>query len=271
MRIPSFSLPLCVLCLPLFSPLSASADVDAPGDVDKPGVTISGEDSLVIGVRERAEGAERGWHGALGMGWDVNTGDTDTRDYSGSFLLKKIGATWLHQIKAEAQRSEENGIIGEDFYTIRGKTQHFVTHSRYYLGDARHEVDQFSGNDYETSVFLGHGWRVVERDTVGLDLELAYGVHRAKSTLTQIIHDEGILRTAGALFWKLSPSSTIVEELAVETSHDDIRTESYSEIKLKVAGGFSMKLTFLIQHDNEVPEGIQTVNTRSTGELVYDF
>ncbi len=271
MPIRSLTLSLCVLGASLFAPMSAVADVNGVGDVDKPGMTVSGEDSLVIGVRERAEGAEPGWHGAVGMGWDVNTGDTDTRDYSGSFLLKKIGSIWLHQIKAEAQRSEENGVIGEDFYIIRGKTQYFVTHDRYYLADARHEVDYFSGNDYETSIFFGHGWRLVERDNLGFDLELAYGLHRARNTLTQITHDEGIVRTAGALFWRLSPSASITEELAFEVSHDDVRTESYSELKLKVAGGFSMKLTFLFQHDNEVPEGIQTINTRSTGELVYEF
>ncbi len=83
--------------------------------------------------------------------------------------------------------------------------------------------------------------------------------------------DEGIVRGALNLDWKISEAVTFTELFSVEAGEDITITQSVTALKSQIAGNLASKISYTVRHASEVPADTEKTDTTLAVTLVYSF
>lgn len=216
-----------------------------------------------------------GWKSTAEAGVVVTNGNTRTSTFNGKIDSNKEVEKWRYNLHAEALSSSSDNVQSAEKYLASGQSNYKYNKFDYVYGLAMHEKDRFSGYDYQTTLAVGYGRRLINNDTMKLDLEIGPGVRFSRvekeidpNAQTQ---SDAILRLAAKYLWKVSASATFTEELTSEIGGDANITKSVTGLKANINDSLAMKTTVTIKHTSKVPLGTKETDTETALTLVYSF
>lgn len=210
------------------------------------------------------------WKSDAELGVIINNGNTRAQNVNAKLGVLNERTQWRHDLRLEALNTSDKGTTTAEKYFAAGKTDYKMSTVDYLFAIVSYEEDRFGGYDYQATEALGYGRRVINGDARTLDLEAGPGLHQAKIENGDTQND-GILRAAANLNWKLSPTALFTELLSTEIGEDVTVTKSITELKAQVAGNLAMKLSFTVKNTSDVPPGIKETDTQTAVTMVYNL
>ncbi len=215
--------------------------------------------------------AEPAWDGAAELGTIFTSGNTDTQSINANFMAKRTGEVWDTTVKLEALTSEEDGVKSKEKYGALTQFDRNFTEHSYLAIVAQQERARFSGYTYQSTASINYGYRVLNNDTMELDLEAGPGYRRDKLKETGEIQDEAIARLALAYSWNIREGVSFIENFTAEVGSDQSIYKSETGLQSQLSGSLASKLTYKVKHVDEVPEGTENTDTEFGVTLVYSF
>lgn len=224
----------------------------------------------IISVGTALADTAPGWKGEAELGLVLTSGNTEAQTLNGKLGVSGHYTSFRHTGKAEALQVSDADVVTAQRYLLSWKTDYTFSARNYTFGIISHEDDKFSGYDYRTTGALGYGHRFIDRDNLTLDLEAGPGMRH--SVLDDgSSENQGLLRLAGNLLWKISTTSTLTEDLTSESGEDTTISKSVTGLKTQINGDLAMKVTLTLKHVSEVPVGVENTDTETAVTLVYSF
>ena len=224
----------------------------------------------VIGSVFADEASPKPWKGNAELGIVKTSGNTSTQSINASAGIVYKRDRWTHNGKFELLNSSSDNVTSAERYTATGKSDYKLDELSYVFGRLDYENDRFAGFEYRTTEVIGYGRRVINRDTVTLDLEAGPGARQIK-----YIHgdskNEAIGRVAAMFAWKVSDTATFTEDLSSDIGQDATISKSVTALKAQVAGNLGMKVSFTVRNVSKVPVGTNKTDRETTITLVYGF
>lgn len=104
-----------------------------------------------------------------------------------------------------------------------------------------------------------------------LSAEVGVGARQTEENVTGFKDDDLIGRLAGRYAFIMSPTSSFVQTLKVESGDANTSTESVSELKLAIVGNLHAMLSYTVRHNSEVPATTKKTDTYTAVNLAYSF
>ncbi len=226
--------------------------------------------SLALAGSAMAEGGSSEWAGEAELGIVSTDGNTETQTISAKAKASNERDKWKHELGLEALNTEDKDVTTAERYTLTGKSNYKMTARDYLFGIITYDDDRFSGYNWRASEFVGYGRHVIAEEDLTLDLEAGIGARQSELD-SGVDQDEGAIRLAGNLGWKISDTSKFTEELSSEIGEDVTISKSVTGLKTQINGSLAMKVTYTVKHVSEVPATIEKVDRETAVTLVYSF
>lgn len=223
-----------------------------------------------IAVPGLADDAPKPWKGEAGLGVVSTSGNTQTTTVKAYAGLLHEKENWRHTGKFDALNSSDAVRTTAERYMLSGKSDYKFGEFNYMFGMIGYESDRFAGFDYRLSEVVGYGRRVINQNTLTLDLEAGPGARQTKFKTGGSDH-ELIGRVAGNLLWKLSPTASFSENLTSEFGSKSTITRSVTALTAQLMGNLAMKLSYTVRHISDVPAEAKKMDTETAVTLVYGF
>jgi hypothetical protein len=221
-----------------------------------------------------------GWSGAVTVGVDWQTGNTDIVRLSGAGSLLYRRGPWLALLLARGEYSEGRGVklAEKSFEHLRARRR---------LGDrllwevfVQHEYDAFRRLSVRALAGTGPAYRVLARAGGSLTAGLAYMAEYERLSERMDTAD------SGARAWRHRLSSYLTGSLALgdgvtgtQTVYvqprfdapDDVLVLSESSVQSKLTSRLSLVNSFVLTYDASPPETIEALSTALKVSLAYAF
>ena len=219
--------------------------------------------------------------GKIAVGAIVTSGNADSSTYNVDFGLGYDHDVWHNSLKAQALAARSEVVAAD------GTEESRATSERYRLG-LRSALDFSEYNyavlqlDYEKDLFggvreriaetLAYGRRLLKSESQQLDAELGAGARQLDPQDPAAQREsEFVGRAALRYGWTISESSSLDQELSVESGGSNTYSESETTLKLSVIGGVFANLGFTVKNNSQVAAGAENTDTISSVTLSYEF
>lgn len=230
---------------------------------------------------EEAKEEKSPWTSSVELGFIRTTGNTETQTTALKADVVYEVEKWRHTGHAEGygQKSEQElpdgtkeSIVSAERYELLGKTDYKFTERDYAYGLIKLKKDRFSGFEYEDTISLGYGNKLVKKTNMELDVEIGPGVRFYKPDGLKS-EDEALLVLAGKYWWAITDYSKFIQELNFDIGEVYTDSKSVTGIQANINSTLALKFTYTIRHKSEVPDPATTekTDTEAAMTLVYNF
>ncbi|WP_339726148.1 DUF481 domain-containing protein [uncultured Paraglaciecola sp.] len=211
------------------------------------------------------------------FGYIATTGNTETTSIKGKLSAHQELTEWSNDYTLEAlYKKDEVGdsTIDETTaqkYFLSGQGNYKLENPDHRLfGFASYEDDRFSSYNYQATLAAGWSQKVWEDDTSKFNYSIGPGY--AFSETTEGVEQNGmIVRAALDYHWKISDTATFKQLISTEVGSDNTKSKSETSVSAQISGGLSLKVSFLMDHNSDVAEGIDKLDTQTAITVVYSF
>ena len=209
--------------------------------------------ALLLGSLSAAAADEPppGWHGSVGAGLSISSGNSDAKSFNLSGDLKydpktknvmKLGVLFL--------RSESNGDTTADKLVATFRDEYSVTDRFFVYGEVGYLRDKVARLSYLISPIAGAGYKVVKTDTMTFDVSA--GVGGAFEWLVgRDGTSNGAFKAGEAFTWKVSPTVTLGQNGSGLWKMNDTG-DAFLHFDVSLATSLSklleLKLAYLVDH-----------------------
>ena len=227
-------------------------------------------------MAEEKKEEESPWKASAELGFIVTTGNTETKTSAGKADVVYEVDKWRHTGHAEGygQQSKDDTtgemVVSAERYELSGKSDYKFTERDYAFGIIKLIKDRFSGFEYEDTVAVGYGRKVIKDPAMELDLEIGPGARFYKEDNSES-RDEATLRLAGNFWWAITDNSKFTQELLTEIGEEFTASKSVTGILANINKTLAMKFTYTLRHKTKVPADTEKLDTEAAMTLVYTF
>lgn len=220
-----------------------------------------------------AEEAEKIWSGDAELGYVGTSGNTEETTTKTQANIKREKDEWRYNIALESLNSEASGERSAERYFFSNRLAYQFSEKNFTFAYASYDDDRFSGFDYQATVAAGYGRRLINDDSMELDIEIGPGYRYSKvdDGSTADDSEEVIVRAFTNFTWDFSDTSEFNQTLNVEAGDESTISKSVTSLKVKVIGALSMKLAYTIKYTDEVPNGTKHADTETSVTVNYSF
>ncbi len=221
---------------------------------------------------------EKAWRGSGEVGFLMTTGNSETEsvntkaglEYENAHLLSEINLAALYSSEETETDGETEKTTSAEKYNADAKIGYKFRPVDYVFFNAAYEDDRFSGYDYRSNYAAGYGRKLVNNDTVKLNIEVGPGYRYDKLDNGQT-EDETVFRGYLMFHFQLSKQAAFQQEITLLAGPDNTGTKSITALKSQIAGALSLKATYTVDHNAHVPDDKAHTDTETALTLVYDF
>ena len=226
-----------------------------------------------------AEEEQKNLSGSGEVGLLMTSGNSETDSVNAKVNLKYEKEHFLGEVNLAAlYNSEETETDGKkedkvsaEKYNYSAKIGYKFNPANYVFLNGDYEDDRFSGYDYKTTYSLGYGRKLIATDKVKLDVEIGPG-YRYDKPEGKKAENEAVLRGYVMFNYKFSDAVSFQQDVTVVTGSSNTNTKSVSALKAQIIGALSMKASYKINHNTDVPDDdTEKTDTETALTLVYDF
>ena len=231
----------------------------------------------VIKAAEVSEVEEKSpWKSTVELGFIRTTGNTETQSTSMKADVTYEVDKWRHNGHAEGYGAEaEDELTGETIvsaerYELSGKTDYKFNDYNYVFALIKLQKDRFSGFEYEHTISVGYGRKLIKQENMELDIEIGPG-ERFFKVDTGIAEEEDILRLSANYWWAITDNSKFTQLLTTEIGEEITSSKSVTGIQANINSTLALKFTYTVKHKDLVPDGVEKTDTETAMTLVYSF
>lgn len=235
--------------------------------------------SCGMAVAAEDAGKKPVWKGEVSLGYILNQGNTKSESIKTGAKAKKDANKWRFSSKFEsfAAKSQVEDDAGNkttensaEKYYIEAKYDYKFTKHNYAFVFANYDDDRFTEFDYQASVSMGYGRRIIDSEVHEWDVEVGPG-YRVNEFQAGYNTEEAILRMATTYTWQINEGSSFLQELNVESGDDSTVTRSETALKTQINKTLSLKVAHIVKYNDEVPAETKNADQETIISLLYSF
>lgn len=138
------------------------------------------------------------------------------------------------------------------------------------FGFASYEDNRFSNFKYQGTVASGWNQLLWDTERSSFDYSIGPGYSFAEEQSGESVNGV-IVRGAFNYNWNVSDTARFTQTFSTEYGADNIKTRIESALTAQIAGGLSLKVSLKFDHNSEVNEGREKLDTETAATLVYSF
>lgn len=231
-----------------------------------------------------ADGETRtGWTGSGELGLALARGNARSESLNTKLGLVNEDDQWKHEFSLAALRAkgevsgdfDGDGVDEERFetnanrYELAASSALKMNERAYWVGALRHENDDFSPFEHQSTFSLGFGYTAIDNDSTRLSAELGPGYRRAKDAVTGDSVSDSIARGQLDFSHQLTANTTLGNLLLVESGADNTFAQNDLSVSVAMNSSFALKAGVQVRHNTDVGPGTEKTDTLTTVNLVY--
>lgn len=224
------------------------------------------------------------WTVATELGVIATSGNTETTSVQGKIDAKQELTRWhnhyiLSALFKEDQITEDDGSKTTEktaeryFGSLKSAYQLESEHSNFFVFGS-HAEDKFGSYEQYTTLAIGYGTRLYNRENMQLDAEIGPGYFRGERVMEDdVIQEETgmIIRGAASYAWQITNYAEFKQTLSIESGEDNTRTVAESSLSTRINDAMQMKVGFNVANDSDVAPDKKNTDTTTYINLVYNF
>lgn len=163
---------------------------------------------------------------------------------------------WRHYGLFESFTAEQEDEGTAERYFTEAKSGYSFTKFNYVFAYANYTDDRFTEFDFQTSASAGYGRLIFDNQTYRWDAEIGPGHRVSKLREDGDYEQETIAHMATNFLWNISETSRFEQNVLVEAGDKNTVTRAKSALITKINSAFSMKLSYTITYNQELPDVI---------------
>ena len=213
------------------------------------------------------------------FGLIITTGNTETTSVKGKITAQQELDNWSNDFILDALYKKDEVTVDDQTSEQTTAQKVFVSgQGNYKLENPDHrlfvfgsyEDDRFSSYDYQSTVAAGWNQKLWKDEVSSFEYSIGPGYSYNKTNAGQT--ESGmIVRGALNYQWKVSDTATFKQQLSSEVGTDNTKSKSVTSLSAQLVGSLSMKLSVTLDHNTDVAEGTDKLDTQTAVTLVYTF
>ncbi len=213
--------------------------------------------------------AEFSGQGEFGM--VIARGNSETETANARLALNYEREHWANETTFSFVYGRDSGDTNASRFVLTNKTDYNLDENSYLVGALRYDRDRFSAFNYQSTVAVGYGRRLIDSDTHRLKGEIGPGFRVAELRATDETETDLIVRGFLDYRWKVSETTNLTNRFLVESGSDNTFVENTLGLAVAINARLSLKAGVAVRHNTDVDPGREKTDTLSTVNLVYHF
>jgi len=138
------------------------------------------------------------------------------------------------------------------------------------FGFASYEDDKFNSFNFQSTLAAGWSQKLWEDDKSQFNYSIGPGYSFAE-TNNGVDQSGLIVRAALDYQWKISDTANFKQLISTELGDVNIKSKSETSVSAQISGGLSLKVSLTLDHNSDVADGIDNLDTQTAVTLVYSF
>ena len=214
------------------------------------------------------------------LGFISTSGNTETTSISAGIQAHQELEKWSNDyvLKGLYKQETVEGDDGEDIEFTSAQKFFGSAQGNYKLanpdnrlfGFASYEDDRFSNFNYQATVAAGWNQKVLENKRHTLEYSIGPGYSFIETQDGENL-DSVIVRASSAYSWKISDTAKFTQTVTTEVGSDNTKSRAESALTATISGNLSMRLSFKLDHNTNVEDDVEKLDTETAVSLVYNF
>lgn len=214
------------------------------------------------------------------FGFIVTSGNTETTSVSAGLNATQELEGWsnVYLIEGLYKSDTIQDAAGEDVDRTTEQKFFASAQGNYKLENPAHrlfafasyEDNRFSNFKYQGTVAAGWNQMVWEDDKSSFDYSIGPGYSFAEDQTGESVNG-AIIRGAFNYNWNISDTSRFTQTFSTEYGADNVKSRIESALTAQIAGGLSLKVSIKFDHNSDVADGLEKLDTETAATLVYSF
>ena len=234
-------------------------------------ILLAAMSASVTNFAQAAEDMDpKGLSGAAEFGMIVTSGNSTNSTVNGKFSVENDVEKWLHTGKLSIVNSESENVTTAERYLLKLKSNYKLGGKHFLFGGLTHDVDKFSGYDYQTSIIAGYGQIIHDTDKYKLSIEIGPG-YRSSKLITGEDDQEGILHLGAVSKYIVNEATYIDATLNIDSGSDQTITGLELGYVNSLTQSLALKVGYDLKNSSSVPVGTKKTDTITSVSLIYSF
>jgi putative salt-induced outer membrane protein len=213
------------------------------------------------------------------FGLIVTTGNTETTSATAGITAQQELENWSNDYQIKGLYKEET-VIQDGEEVERTSAQKFFASAQgnYKLENPDHrlfafssyEDDRFSNFAYQATLAGGWSQKMWETEKTAFEYSVGPGYSWAE-TQAGVDNDSFIVRGSAAFKWFISDTAKFTQTASTEVGSENTKSRAESALTATISGSLSMKVSLRLDHNSNVAEGVEKLDTETAVTLVYNF
>ena len=213
------------------------------------------------------------------FGLIVTTGNTETTSATAGITAQQELENWSNDYQIEGLYKEET-VIQDGEEVERTSAQKFFASAQgnYKLENPDHrlfafssyEDDRFSNFAYQATLAGVWSQKMWETEKTAFEYSVGPGYSWAE-TQAGVDNDSFIVRGSAAFKWFISDTAKFTQTASTEVGSENTKSRAESALTATISGSLSMKVSLRLDHNSNVAEGVEKLDTETAVTLVYNF
>jgi putative salt-induced outer membrane protein len=209
------------------------------------------------------------------FGFIATTGNTETTSIKGKLSAHQELTQWSNDFIVETlyKKDEVNDVeqTTAQKYFLSGQGNFKLENPDHRLfGFTSYEDDRFSSYNYQATLASGWSQKMWEDDASKFSYSVGPGYSFAQ-TNEGVDQNELIVRAALDYQWKISDTAIFKQLLSTEVGSDNTKSKSETSLSAQISGDLSLKVSLILDHNSNVADDIDNLDTQTAVTLVYSF
>ncbi len=237
--------------------------------LDMNSIFDSGKASAVE-ASNNTKSAAKGLSGNVDFGLVITTGNSETTTTTGKFAMVDDREKWRHQFKFEAIQAESDGEDTVERYLTNIQIDRKLEKGKYLFGAIIHDVDKFSGFDYQSTMVVGYGKIFYDNKKFKLSADIGPG-YRYSQFDAGGNEQEAIIHVGAKSEYNFTESTKLAGNVSVDNGSEQTITFLDIGFVSKVTDDISIKLNYNVKNTSNAPVGSSSTDTVTSINIVYGF
>jgi putative salt-induced outer membrane protein YdiY len=215
------------------------------------------------------------------FGLNFTTGNTETTSLSAGLSIKQELEKWSNEYVLEGLYKEETTFdetLGEDVDTTSAQRFFGSAQGNYKLENPDHrlfifgsyEDNRLSNFKYQATIAGGWNQKLWSDEKSSFDYSIGPG-YSFSETQDEVSFDSVIIRGAMNYSYTISETAKFTQTFSTEVGSDNTKSRAESALTATISGALSMKLSVLLDHNSDVADDRDNLDTETAVTLVYSF
>ena len=211
------------------------------------------------------------WTREIELGALITSGNTEEESLNFAAAINFIREDWEYGFTVDGLYTSTDDVVkGQRVYAV-AQADYEITEFSYFQTRISHEDDRFSGFDSQSDLTFSYGRELLRnRPNMTLTADIGAGA-RYSRLATGNTSTEPILRLAGEYAWTLSESALFTQNVSLEKGSDSDIYRSLTAIETDIMSNLSLRLSFKVKHQTEVPLDKKKTDTETAVTFVMSF